>query len=92
MKNTLRMHERVHTGESNFQCKECGKYFNTGWCLKAHANVHTKERPFKCQLCDKSYSASGGLHFHMKKKHPDATVKLDYGPLKTQKGENGDKV
>ena len=49
----LRRHEKVHTGETPFKCKHCGKCFSHLRVFKRHEEVHIRKMLQKC------YSSKG---------------------------------
>ena len=40
IQDTLRAHERVHTGEISYECKQCGKCFNKALGLRKQKSPH----------------------------------------------------
>ncbi|KAL7734829.1 hypothetical protein ACLKA6_011110 [Drosophila palustris] len=63
---TLTEHMLAHsTGDRQFVCPHCSKYFNTRSNLRAHIRVHTGERPFACHICPKAFGLSHHLKDHI---------------------------
>eukprot|EP00088_Acartia_fossae_P020967 TRINITY_DN22455_c0_g1_i1.p1 TRINITY_DN22455_c0_g1~~TRINITY_DN22455_c0_g1_i1.p1 ORF type:complete len:521 (+),score=78.26 TRINITY_DN22455_c0_g1_i1:54-1616(+) len=68
--------------ERSFQCKECGRGYNSVKYLECHITKYhpeesslnefmTKEKSgiLKCQLCDKVFTVARSLRYHLKIKH-----------------------
>ena len=70
-KDSLKTHERLHTGESPFKCNHCGKSFKQNTALVVHIRNHTGEKPYQCNICSQKFTQSTHQRTHKKRKHSE---------------------
>ncbi|KAL1779765.1 zinc finger protein 354A isoform X2, partial [Sigmodon hispidus] len=64
--SSLRKHEKNHSGEKLFKCKECSKAFSQSSALIQHQITHTGEKPYVCKECGKAFTLSTSLYKHLR--------------------------
>uniref|UniRef100_A0A5F8GD11 C2H2-type domain-containing protein n=1 Tax=Monodelphis domestica TaxID=13616 RepID=A0A5F8GD11_MONDO len=63
-KSELTAHQRIHTIENYYECKQCGKAFTKQSYLAKHQRIHSGEKPYECKQCGKAFThrCSFGRH------------------------------
>ncbi|XP_062549063.1 zinc finger protein 420-like isoform X2 [Armigeres subalbatus] len=72
-KEAMDIHERVHTGEKPFHCRQgCDRKFAHATDRVRHErSMHTSEKPHKCQQCNGAFVRRRELVIHTRKHHSE---------------------
>ncbi|CAL8142068.1 unnamed protein product [Orchesella dallaii] len=63
-RSELNRHLVVHSGEKNFECRQCGKRFLRKQYLKTHLLRHEEALIWNCNLCSKMFVTQHDLDKH----------------------------
>lgn len=79
LEKSLKVHMRMHNGETAIHCQMCPSKFHTKWQMKDHTlKCHQAERRFLCSECGKRFYRFDYFKVHMRRHRGDNPHKCQF--------------
>ena len=70
-------YNKVHTGNTFYQCLQCEKHFAKQSSLHGHQKLHNNEKHFQCDVCDKQFTLKANLVRHQRIHNKETPYQCD---------------